>query len=177
MNDQELTQAARQLVESLKRLSIKVVLVESCTCGRAVAALGTISGVSQYLCGGWVVYRSETKSQWLGLDPAWLAQVSTESLACSQALATAGLRNCPGARLALSITGDLDPSAPTDKQGRVFVAAALRGGAMEDGGLVKTETIELQAASRPQRQVEAATHLLRFADLFCNRYPSAGPEA
>ncbi len=162
MIDSSLNQTAQHLVECLGRHQIKVVLAESCTCGRAVAALGTVSGVSQFLCGGLVVYRLESKSQWLGLDPAWLAQVSTESLACSQALAHAALVHTPEAQFSLAITGDLDPAASPDKQGRVFLAAAQRHGAHEAPKPCGSLEIRLQTADRLSRQNEAAQRLLQF---------------
>lgn len=139
-----------------------MVLAESCTCGRAVAALGTVSGVSQFLCGGLVVYRPESKSQWLGLDPAWLAEVSTESLACSQALAVAVLDHTPGAHFSLAITGDLDPSAPPEKQGRVFLAAASRMSNAIKANPTAGLEVQLQTPDRVARQTEAAESLLQF---------------
>lgn len=162
VNDFSLNQTAHRLVECLGRHQIKMVLAESCTCGRAVAALGTVSGVSQFLCGGLVVYRLESKSQWLGLDPAWLAEVSTESLACSQALAHAALIHTPEAQFSLAITGDLDPAASPDKQGRVFLAAAQRHGAHEEPKPCGSLEVRLQTPDRLSRQNEAAQRLLHF---------------
>ncbi len=162
MSDSSLHQTAQRLVECLRRHQIKMVLAESCTCGRAVAALGTVSGVSQFLCGGLVVYRPESKSQWLGLDPAWLAEVSTESLACSEALAMAALTHTPEAQCSLSITGDLDPSAPPARQGRVFLAAARRYLPDKKLHLCRTRELRLSTADRVSRQVEAAQSLLQF---------------
>ncbi len=161
-SESSLNQTARRLVECLGRQQIKMVLAESCTCGRAVAALGTVSGVSQFLCGGLVVYRPESKSQWLGLDPAWLAEVSTESLACSEALAVAALRHTPEAQFSLAITGDLDPSAPPTKQGRVFLAAAYRP--LLDLSPTACASLEwsLKSTDRISRQVESAARLLEY---------------
>ncbi len=173
MSDAVLNDTARRLVECLGRHQIKVVLAESCTCGRVAAALGLVSGVSRFLCGALVVYRPASKIQWLGLDPQWLERVSPESLACSQALAQAALRLTPEADLALAITGDLDPSAPADKQGRVFLAVAGPATAIHQLDPMAAETsrptfvegreLQLQAADRSQRQVEAAQRLLEFA--------------
>jgi len=95
------------------------------------------------------------------LDPAWLAEVSTESLACSEALAVAALRHTPEAQFSLAITGDLDPSAAPTKQGRVFLAAAYRE---SRDVLSKIESLEvsLQATDRINRQTEAAAWVLEF---------------
>lgn len=162
MSDLSLHEAARRLVECLSRLQIKMVLAESCTCGRAVAALGTVSGVSQFLCGALVVYRPEAKAHWLGLDPTWLAKVSTESLACSQALAIAALAQTPAAHFSLAITGDLDPTSAPEKQGHIYVAAAHRGSSADQTRLLGGTELLLNTADRVSRQREAAECLLRF---------------
>ncbi len=166
MSEAVLNETARRLVECLGRRQIKVVLAESCTCGRVAAALGLVSGVSRFLCGALVVYRPASKIQWLGLDPQWLEHVSPESLACSRALAESALRLTPEADLALAITGDLDPTAPAHKQGRVFLALAIRGTADLQPLAVPLSGVErelqLQAADRGQRQAEAAQRLLEL---------------
>jgi nicotinamide-nucleotide amidase len=165
MQEAVLNRAAQQLVESLRVLSRKAVLAESCTCGRAVAALGTIAGVSQYLCGAWVVYRPSAKSEWLGLELPWLEQVSTESLACSQALALAALQRTSEAHLSLAITGDLSPDTPAEKSGRVFLAAAFRADLDSLPQIVQSETMVLESQPRSARQIEAATRLLELGVL------------
>ncbi|MBL8889328.1 MAG: CinA family protein [Planctomycetaceae bacterium] len=163
MNDLGLIEAARSLVDCLERHTTKLVLVESCTCGRALAALGTISGVSRFLCGGQVVYRPSTKTRWLGIDPTWLAEVSPESMACSEALATAVLTQTPEANFSLSITGDLDPRATPEKQGRIFMAAASRSATDTCPILYSGRELRLQAQTRLDRQTEAAQRLLEWA--------------
>jgi len=188
MSEAVLHETARRLVECLGRYQIKVVLAESCTCGRVAAALGLVSGVSRFLCGGWVVYRPSAKIEWLGLDPQWLAEVSPESLACSQALAQAALRRTPEADLALAITGDLDPTAPVSKQGRVFLALAQRPMSIRQPRSVASSSMaetpatdflvegrerQLQTADRSQRQGEAAQRLLEFALDWLKSHPSA----
>jgi len=160
MDEATLNGTAKQLVESLRFHDRKVVLAESCTCGRSAAALGTIAGVSQFLCGAWVVYRPSAKSEWLGLDPQWLAQVSTESLACSQALALAALHRTSEAHLSLAVTGDLAPDAPGDKSGQIYLAAAFRSDPSAAAGILHVATITLNSQLRWVRQIEAAAHLL-----------------
>lgn len=163
MSETTLNQTARRLVECLGQQQIKVVLAESCTCGRAAATLGLIPGVSRFLCGSLVVYRPIAKAVWLGLDLSWLADVSAESLVCSEALAQAALQRTPEADLALAITGDLDPAAPADKQGRVFLALAARGLTANGRLPAASLAVQLQAAERGIRQAEAAQRLLQFA--------------
>jgi nicotinamide-nucleotide amidase len=109
------------------------------------------------------VYRPIAKAVWLGLDLSWLADVSPESLVCSEALAQAALQRTPEADLALAITGDLDPAAPADKQGRVFLALAARGLTANGRLPAASLAVQLQAAERGIRQAEAAQRLLQFA--------------
>lgn len=160
MSELHLHETARRLVERLERGEIKLVLAESCTCGRALAALGTVSGVSRYLCGGMVVYRPSTKTQWLKMDAIWLAEVSPESLACSEALARAALDHTLEANFSLAITGDLDPSATPEKQGRIFMAAALRSADETRQLLCCGLEVRLHESDRIGRQTEAAQRLL-----------------
>lgn len=162
MSDLHLHETAQRLVARLEHCAIKLVLAESCTCGRALAALGTVSGVSRFLCGGMVVYRPSTKTQWLKMDPIWLAEVSPESLACSEALAKAALEHTPEANLSLAITGDLDPQAAPDKQGRVFMAAASRSAEEARPLLCRGLEVRLQESDRVSRQTEAAQRLLQW---------------
>lgn len=163
MSETVLIQTARHLVECLGGRQIKVVLAESCTCGRVAATLGLIPGVSRFLCGSLVVYRPTTKAAWLGLDLDWLAEASPESLACSEALAQAALQQTPEADLALAITGDLDPSAAADKQGWVFLALATREPTANGRWVTAGLALQLQTERRDQRQTEASQRLLQFA--------------
>ena len=65
--NQLLTRAA-DVQRELQVRDLKLVLAESCTCGRIAATLGALPGISSYLCGSQVVYRNLSKQQWLGVD-------------------------------------------------------------------------------------------------------------
>jgi nicotinamide mononucleotide (NMN) deamidase PncC len=137
---------------------------------------------------GQLLWFGDALREWVVLDPQWLAEVSPESLACSQALAQAALRRTPEADLALDITGDLDPTAPVSKQGRVFLALAQRPMSIRQPRsvasssmaetpatdfLVEGRELQLQTADRSQRQGEAAQRLLEFALDWLKSHPSA----
>lgn len=129
MNDQCLEKAI-EVRDALAAVQGKIVLVESCTAGRVAATLASLPGISQWLCGSFVVYRSDSKIRWLGipvelLDDPKLGPVSQE---CSQLLAIAALNVTPEARFGLSVTGDVGPGAPTTTDGKIFIAFHDRQG-------------------------------------------------
>jgi PncC family amidohydrolase len=110
----------RLLRESRKR----IVLAESCTGGALAANFTVVPGVSEVFCGSMVVYRNDSKTQWLGLDPAMLAdpEIGPVSPQTSELLARRVLAHTPEADFALAITGHFGPDAPANLNRRIFVA-------------------------------------------------------
>jgi PncC family amidohydrolase len=114
----------RLLRESRKR----IVLAESCTGGSIAANFTLVPGVSEVFCGSMVVYRNDSKTQWLGLDPAILAdpEIGPVSPQTSQSLARRVLELTPEASFALAITGHFGPDAPAHLNRRIFIALIRR---------------------------------------------------
>lgn len=114
----------RLLRESRKR----IVFAESCTGGAVAANFTVVPGVSEVFCGSMVVYRNDSKTQWLGLDPAMLAdpEISSVSPQTSQLLAQQVLAHTPEADFALAVTGHFGPEAPAHLNRRIFVALVRR---------------------------------------------------
>ncbi|MEM8735377.1 MAG: CinA family protein, partial [Planctomycetota bacterium] len=56
---------AAQLRDQLEQADCRIVLAESCTAGGISATLANLPGVSNVLCGGFVVYRNASKEGWL----------------------------------------------------------------------------------------------------------------
>jgi PncC family amidohydrolase len=114
----------RLLRESRKR----IVLAESCTGGAIAANFTMVPGVSEVFCGSMVVYRNASKTQWLGLDPAMLAnpKIGPVSPQTSELLARQVLAHTPEADFALAITGHFGPDAPAHLNRRIFVAVVRR---------------------------------------------------
>jgi PncC family amidohydrolase len=102
----------------------RLVLVESCTAGQIAATLGCIPGISTWLCGSLVVYRSSSKQQWLGITANVLddPRVGPVSQVTSNLLAISALERTPEADWALAITGDLGPMASAATDGKCFLA-------------------------------------------------------
>lgn len=122
------TELAIALRDQLATAKLRLVLVESCTAGGVAACLGLLPGISQWMCGSLVVYRSASKSAWLGVPQALLddPRQGPVSSAASSWLARAALTRTPEADLAIAITGDVGPGAPAATDGYIFLAAARR---------------------------------------------------
>ncbi|MFM7928628.1 MAG: CinA family protein, partial [Pirellula sp.] len=53
------------VIRLLRESNRRIVLAESCTGGLAAAWFTSVPGASDVFCGSMVVYRNDTKSQWL----------------------------------------------------------------------------------------------------------------
>jgi nicotinamide mononucleotide (NMN) deamidase PncC len=108
-----LRREARGLARLLLSSNEGLVLAESCTAGRASAALGEISGVSRVLAGSWVVYQIDSKTRWLGLPPRLFKSApDAVSSEVAEKMAVHALRKTPSAAWGAAITGHLSPPSP-----------------------------------------------------------------
>ncbi len=107
----------------------RLVLAESCTAGLVAAELGQIPGISEFLCGSMVVYRTPTKAAWLGISAEDLADpaIGPVSATVTMALAEAILVKTPEATISAAITGHLGPGSPLKMEGQLFFAFRRRG--------------------------------------------------
>lgn len=149
---------AKRLVDALADRDWRVVFAESCTGGLVSAEMARVPGVSDWLCGSAVTYRGDSKVRWLGVRAATLEAHSAVSAEVTDEMVRGVLERTPEAMVAAAITGHLGPNAPSDIDGVVFTAVAIRRG----------ESLEVHPASRHQllsqdrdsRQREAAEFLL-----------------
>lgn len=132
---QELTRCAKQLSEILFEKQVRVVFAESCTGGLVSNALTRISGISEWHCGSAVVYRVETKAEWLGIDREILEKPGPVSRIVAQLMAENVLAKTPEADISASVTGHLGPNAPAKQDGLIFVGISRRN---SEGGPPKT---------------------------------------
>lgn len=152
---------AEQLVRQLQTAQLKLALAESCTGGLVAAELARVPGVSNHFCGSAVTYRSETKSQWLGISPALIERHTAVSTEVAREMVMSVLEQTPEADVSASITGHLGPDAPAGFDGVVFIGTARRG----DSDPMITRH-QLRSTSRNERQIEAASQVLqRLIDL------------
>ena len=118
--------ATRRIAQWLAQSDQKVVFAESCTGGLISGALTRVSGISQYHCGGMVVYRDATKEAYLDISRRLLAQCGAVSPQVAALMAENVLKRTPEADVALSVTGHLGPKAPPELDGKVFIGLACR---------------------------------------------------
>ena len=127
---QPLHLVANRIAELLKTTKTRVVFAESCTAGLVSATLGRVPGISEYHCGSAVVYRLDTKSRWLGIDPALLVAPGPGPVSdvVARLMAVGVLERTPEATFSAAITGHLGPNAPYHQDGLVFIGVAHRDG-------------------------------------------------
>src|SRR3954470_7658790 len=121
-----ISSAARRVARLLRQSNRKVVFAESCTGGLVSGALTKIPGISNYHCGGIVVYRNETKRAYLGISAAILAKPGPVSPVVARLMAERVLDKTSEAHFGVSVTGHLGPDAPPKLDGRVYVGIARR---------------------------------------------------
>ena len=129
MVDQELTEAARALLDLCRRKRLMLAAAESCTGGLLAATLTEIPGSSDVFERGFVTYSNEAKQAMLGVTPMTLAKHGAVSRETAEAMATGVLAHAP-VDLAVSITGIAGPggAVPGKPIGLVYLAAASRSG-------------------------------------------------
>jgi len=118
--------SARRLADLLKATRRKVVFAESCTGGLVSGALTAIAGISDYHCGGMVVYRNRTKIDYLMIDRRRLEKWGPVSAEIAAEMASHVLARTPEADIAASVTGHLGPNAPRPLDGLVFIGIATK---------------------------------------------------
>ena len=131
----DLTALARQLGKTLLEKKQRLVLAESCTGGLVSNVLTRVAGTSEWLCGSAVVYRIETKAEWLGIDRQILEKPGPVSRIVATLMAENVLARTPEADFAASVTGHLGPNAPPRQDGLIFIGVSRRS---PDGGPPKT---------------------------------------
>lgn len=116
----------RRIATLLKQRNLKVVFAESCTGGLVAGSLTCVPGISDYLCGGVVVYRNATKQAYLGIPARLLKNPGPVSEIVAREMATRVLNLTPEADISAAVTGHLGPGAPAELDGVVFIAVAAR---------------------------------------------------
>jgi nicotinamide-nucleotide amidase len=129
MAGQELTQAARALLDLCRSKRLILAAAESCTGGLLAATLTEIPGSSDVFERGFITYSNEAKRAMLGVTPMTLAKHGAVSRETAEAMATGVLAHAP-VDLAVSITGIAGPggAVPGKPVGLVYLAAASRSG-------------------------------------------------
>ena len=114
----------RRIAALLKQQNLKVVFAESCTGGLVAGSLTQVPGISDYHCGGVVVYRNGTKRAYLGIPARLLKNPGPVSEVVAREMATRVLDLTPEAGISAAVTGHLGPGAPAELDGVVYIAIA-----------------------------------------------------
>ncbi len=114
----KLTQAKRSIATA-----------ESCTGGKIAQVLSSVAGASQYFYGSIVTYRTESKTELLGISEQTLSEFGVVSAETAKQMATA-VQAKFGTDFALATTGNAGPSAGDERQpvGKVFIGLATPNG-------------------------------------------------
>src|SRR5262249_39189188 len=129
MADQELTQAARALLDLCRSKRLILAAAESCTGGLLAAPPTAIPGASDGFDRGFITYSKEAKRTMLRVTTMTVPKHGAVSREPAEAMATGVLAHAP-VDLAVSITGIAGPggAVPGKPVGLVYLAAASRSG-------------------------------------------------
>src|SRR5258707_6169445 len=95
MADQELSEAARALLDLCRGKRLTLAAAESCTGGLLAATLTEIPGSSDVFERGFVTYSNEAKSEMLGVTPMTLAGHGAENRETAATMSLGGLARDP----------------------------------------------------------------------------------
>lgn len=167
MHSDEKDLRAMNILQLLRQQQRGLVLAESCTAGLISATLARIPGMSEYLCGGFVVYQTVSKQVWLGVPAGLIEQHDVVSGEVAVAMASGALLQTPHADIALGITGHLGPGAPPALDGTAWLAIVDRAGKSLVVELLLTgEAAADETELRQQRQQQAAVLALQHLQDF-----------
>lgn len=155
------------------RLTLAV--AESVTCGRLQAAIGAVSGASEFFLGGLTAYSIDQKVRQLGVDRSLAERINAVSpeVAAQMACGTCLLFRSD---LALATTGYAEP-APALKVDHplAFWALARRQG--PDATVVREGSLERAGLGRIAMQREAAAATLKDLVAYLREWRAAGARA
>jgi nicotinamide-nucleotide amidase len=119
---------AATLLDQARTHGLHIVTAESCTGGLIAGALTEISGSSDVVDRGFVVYTNRAKTELLGVTPELIREFGAVSEEVARAMAEGALRHS-AAQLAISCTGIAGPSGATPSKpiGLVHFVAACPG--------------------------------------------------
>jgi nicotinamide-nucleotide amidase len=129
MLDDDIVDAAKQLLAICQRKNLLVATAESCTAGLVAGTLTEIPGVSSILDRGYITYSNQSKHEMLGVAEAILDRQGAVSRETAEAMAR-GVLGHSRVHLAVSVTGIAGPDGGTKEKpvGLVYFAVATRSG-------------------------------------------------
>jgi nicotinamide-nucleotide amidase len=159
MSDDEVREAARQVLDACGVRGLTVATAESCTGGLIIGALTEIAGSSDVVDRGFVTYSNAAKMAMLGVLPEALEAQGAVSRQTAEAMAQGAIANS-NADITVAVTGIAGPGGGSAEKpvGLVHFATASR-----DGRLVHREMRfgDLGRAEVRRRSVLAALEMLQ----------------
>ncbi|MFT5223565.1 MAG: nicotinamide-nucleotide amidase [Glaciecola sp.] len=144
------------LLTLLAKREQTVAIAESATAGGVAARLATVPGASQVLRGGLVLYATDTKAQFGGVDAELLAKHGPVSVEVTEQLALS-VREKFGAHWGVALTGVAGPAQQNGQPvGHTIVAVAGPGGVVSQSGGYPGDRVSVQ-----RRMTTFALELLR----------------
>ncbi len=112
----------------LRDHKMTIATAESCTGGLLSSRLTDVPGSSDYMQQGVVCYSNQSKTDWLGVSPAMIAEHGAVSEPVAAAMA-AGIRAKTSAAVGVGITGIAGPGGGTPEKpvGTVAIAVSIPG--------------------------------------------------
>lgn len=152
------------LVEKLKKRSMKIASVESCTAGLISKLITDAPGSSEVFDLGITTYSNEMKTKMVGVPEDILAQHGAVSPETAEAMAV-GIRRVSGADIGVSTTGIAGPGGGTPEKPVGLVYTAIAG---SDGVHVTRLLIQKDGMDRDYVRQTAAETVLRNVIAYLN---------
>lgn len=146
-----------RLIEELKKRSMKIASVESCTAGLISKLITDAPGSSEVFDLGITTYSNEMKTKMVGVPEDILAQHGAVSPETAEAMAL-GIRRVSGADIGVSTTGIAGPGGGTPEKPVGLVYTAIAG---PDGVHVTRLLIQKEGMDRDYVRHTAAETVLR----------------
>jgi nicotinamide-nucleotide amidase len=145
------------VADALRTRGLTIATAESCTAGLLAGRLTELSGSSDYVLGGLVVYSNRAKHELAGVPTELIERVGAVSAEVAEALAE-GARSRLGADVGVGITGIAGPTGGTPDK-----PVGLVHFCVSDGAQTRPSRVVIPGA-RPEvrrRAVSIAMHLVR----------------
>lgn len=131
MFDVDVTEKVTLLLERCRQQEVKLRTAESCTAGAIAAAIATVSGASDVLDCGWIVYSNQSKVSSLKVDPSLIENQGAVSLQVVEQMATQGsvLDESKSRTICVAVSGVAGPAGGTPEKpvGTVWMGIASDG--------------------------------------------------
>lgn len=121
------TISIKDIIESLISKKLKLITVESATCGQLANMIGSFSNVSKFYIGGIITYSENMKIDMLKISKSRIQQFGTISSEIAQDMAQKASKKF-NANICISITGNAGPNCIEKKPNGLFYVGIFFNG-------------------------------------------------